>query len=233
MIIKPTPSIALGMILVAACPSGNIAGFLTNIAKGNVELSLTLNAIATIFAIFLTPLNFACYGYLYNETSHIMVPIVINAWQMLYTVFCLLGIPLITGMLFAHRFPVVTQKLRRPLRTGSIIVFFGIIVTALGANFGFFLRYIQLIALIVCIHNVIMILSGYFLAKFTNLEFSNVKTITIESGIHNSGLALVLIFNPKLFNGLGGMAFIAAWWGIWHLITGLAVAIYFSKRKKI
>jgi bile acid:Na+ symporter, BASS family len=230
LLIRPTASIALGMILVASCPSGNIANFLTWMAKGNVELSITLNAIASLLAIFLTPLNFSFYGNLYNEAQHIMVPISIDGWQMLKTVFLLLGLPLILGTLFSWRFTSLARKITKPMKTISLIVFVGFIVAALSANFSYFLRYIHLIILLVLLQNAVVIMVGYLLARFAKLELSNIKTITIESGIHNSGLALVLIFNPKLFNGLGGMAFIAAWWGIWHIIVGLGLAHYFSKK---
>jgi BASS family bile acid:Na+ symporter len=54
------------------------------------------------------------------------------------------------------------------------------------------------------------------------------RAIAIETGIQNSGLALVLIFN--FFNGLGGMALIASWWSIWHLISALALASYWKVR---
>ena len=58
------------------------------------------------------------------------------------------------------------------------------------------------------------------------------KTISIETGIQNSGLGLVLIFNPKIFPPeleLGGMAIIAAWWGIWHIFSGLTMAGIWTK----
>jgi bile acid:Na+ symporter, BASS family len=228
MLIHPTPSVALGMILVASCPSGNIANFLTLLSKGNVELSITLNAIATILAVFLTPLNFAFYGNMF--ASHIMMPISIDPEQMVQTVFLLLGLPLILGAFFTWAFPVLAHKIMKPMKVISLVAFMAFVVAALGANFDHFLKYIYLIIFIVLIHNAMVISAGFLLAKLTKLETMNIKTITIESGIHNSGLALVLIFNPKIFNGLGGMAFVAAWWGIWHIISGLALAAFFRKR---
>jgi len=59
------------------------------------------------------------------------------------------------------------------------------------------------------------------------------RTIAIETGIQNSGLGLALIFNPKIFPPdmeLGGMAIIAAWWGIWHIVSGLSLAWFWSRR---
>ena len=103
-------------------------------------------------------------------------------------------------------------------------------MSAFSANFNYFLKYIHLILILVFIQNALAFLTGYLTAKSFKLSFKDAKTISIESGIHNSGLGLVLIFNPKLFNGLGGMAFIAAWWGIWHLIAGFALATYYKKK---
>jgi BASS family bile acid:Na+ symporter len=232
LLLHPTPSIALGMILVAACPGGNISNFLSLMAKGNVELSVTLTAISTILAVVMTPFNFALYGSLYSEASHLLMPISIDAWEMIKTVFVLLGIPLVLGMFVAWKFPVVAQKLNKPMRIFSLIVFAIFVFAALAANFSYFLRYIHLIFLIVLIQNASAFFTGHYTAKLFRLGNIDVKTIGIESGIHNSGLALVLIFNPNLFNGLGGMAFIAAWWGIWHIIAGMGLATFYSKKLK-
>ena len=230
MILHPSPSVALGMILVAACPGGNISNFLSSHAKGNIELSVTLTAIITIVAVFFTPFNFALYGSLYSEASHIMMPIKIDAWEMIKAVFMLLGIPLIAGMFFSWKFPVLAKRLTKPMKIFSLVAFSGFIVVAFSSNFSYFLKYIHLIIILVFIQNSLAFLTGYLTAKSFKLSWKDAKTISIESGIHNSGLGLVLIFNPRLFNGLGGMAFVAAWWGIWHLIAGFGLATYYSKR---
>jgi BASS family bile acid:Na+ symporter len=232
LVLKPAPSVALGMILVAACPGGNISNFLSLMAKGNVELSVSLTAISTIVAVIMTPFNFALYGSFYTNASHILVPISIDAVEMVKTVFLLLGIPLTVGMFCAWKFPALAQKLTKPMRIISLFVFGVFVFAALAANFSYFLKYIHLIFLIVLLQNASAFFTGHFTAKAFRLDNKDVKTIGIESGIHNSGLALVLIFNPNLFNGLGGMAFIAAWWGIWHIIAGMGFAAFYARRFK-
>ncbi len=232
LVLRPSPSVALGMILVAACPGGNISNFLSLMAKGNVELSVTLTAISTIVAVVLTPFNFALYGSLYSEASHLMMPISIDPFEMAQTVFFLLGIPLILGMLFSWKFPLTAKKITKPMKIFSLVAFGIFVFAALAANFNYFLKYIHLIFLFVLLENGLAFLVGHFTGKTFRLPANDIKTIGIESGIHNSGLALVLIFNPKLFNGLGGMAFIAAWWGIWHIIAGLGIATYYSRKMK-
>lgn len=230
LVIKPAPSVALGMILVAACPGGNISNFMSSIAKANLELSITLTAVATLSAIFMTPFNFWLWGGLYSGTADMVIPISIDVWEMVKTVFILLGIPIILGIWFSAKFPQITKKIIKPFKIFSFIAFAGFVVAALAANFNFFLEYIHLIFLLVLAHNFLSLTTGYTLSSLFRLKKADRRTITIETGIQNSGLGLVLIFNPNLFDGLGGMAFVAAWWGIWHIITGLIIAFFWSKK---
>lgn len=230
ILIRPTPSVAMGMILVAACPGGNISNFISSLAKGNVALSVTLTAIATISAIFMTPINFALWGKLYSDASSLVIPISIDPVEMLKTVVILLGIPVVLGIAFANRFPMITQKIMKPFRTISLLLFLGFIAGAFSSNFGYFLKYIHLIILIVLAHNALALLTGFSIATLGRVPRSDRRSLSIETGIQNSGIALVLIFNPRLFDGLGGMAFIAAWWGIWHIFAGLTMAYFWSKK---
>lgn len=228
--IRPTPSVAMGMILVAACPGGNISNFVSSMAKGNVALSVTLTAFTTIAAIFMTPLNFAFWGNLYSETSTLVIPIKIDPWEMVKTVLILLGIPIVIGMWFASRFQKITGKIIAPIKILSIVFFIGFVVAAFASNLQYFLKYVHLIALIVIAHNALGLLTGYMLPTVFKLPKKDRRTISIETGIQNSGLGLVLIFNPALFDGLGGMAFIAAAWGIWHIVSGLLLATFWARR---
>ncbi len=234
LLLRPilSPSVALGMILVAACPGGNISNFITSLAKGNISLSISLSAFSTLACVITTPFNFAFWGNVYMNASKLVKPIEIDFWEMAQTVLVLLGIPIVAGILFARYFPKATQKLIKPMGILSIVAFIGFVVAALAANFGYFMRYIHLIGFIVIAHNALALLTGYGVGRFTRLSWQDVRSVTIETGIQNSGLGLVLIFNPRLFDGLGGMAFVAAWWGIWHIVSGMCLA-FFWKRKGI
>ena len=231
------PTIAMGMFLVAACPGGNISNFMTSYAKGNTELSIGLSASTTLLATISTPFNFAFWGGLYlkfisNKANHLLQPLQIDNLQMFETVFILLGIPLILGILFAKYFPRVTIKLKKPIQFVSIVFFISIVVLAFTNNWHLFLKYIFYIFFIVLIHNFLAFLTGYSLGSIFKVSNRDRRTITIEMGIQNSGLGLVLLFNPKIFPpslAVGGMLFITAWWGIWHIISGLSLATYWSK----
>ena len=110
LILNPPPAVAFGMILVAACPGGNISNFMSSLAKVNIALSISLTGFSTISAIVLTPLNFAFWGGLYIKSSPLLVPITIDAFEMLKTVLILLGIPILAGIIFARKFPTITKK---------------------------------------------------------------------------------------------------------------------------
>lgn len=225
-IIKPQPSIALGMMMVAACPGGNISNFMTHLAKGNTALSVSLTAFATFIAIFMTPFNFQFYGSLYEPTSQILKDVELNPFQLLKLVLLILGVPLVLGMFLRFKNEVLAIKLSKILRPFSIIVFASIVVIAFSKNMDVFNNYIDFVLLIGISHNVLAILLGFMVAKAFKLSFVNQKTLAIETGIQNSGLGLLLIFT--FFNGLGGMAILAAFWGIWHIVSGLVLAFHWS-----
>lgn len=227
-----TPMVAMGMILVASCPGGNISNFMSSFSKANTELSVGLTASTTLLATLTTPANFALWGGLYvryinKHATHALQPLQIDQWQMFETVFILLGIPLIAGMLFAHYFPTITSRLHKPIQYLSIVFFLGIVGISFSNNLDLFLKYIGFVFIIVLIHNTLALLSGYSVASIFKLADADRRTLTIETGIQNSGLGLVLLFNPKIFPPelqIGGMLFITAWWGIWHIISGLTIA---------
>jgi len=233
LIIRPSTPVALGMILVAACPGGNVSNLISSISKANVSLSVSLTTITTVMSLIMTPFNFAFWGGLYAKHSPLLVPISIDPIEMFRTVFLILGIPVILGMFVGMKFPKFAKRMDKTIQTASVIFFLGFIVAALAGNFSIFLKYIHLIFLLVLLHNGLAFLSGYLLPKLFKVNENNCRTISIETGIQNSGLGLALIFNPRIFPpelNLGGMAIVAAWWGVWHIVAGLILAAYWRKR---
>jgi BASS family bile acid:Na+ symporter len=221
-LLNPPPSIALGMFLVAACPGGNVSNFLTSLAKGNVALSVSLTAVSSVAAIFLTPFNFSFWAGNYPPTAQLLQEVRLDSLNVFLTIVLLLGIPLLLGILTTSKFPDLAKKLAKVIKPLSLIIFGALVLLALLGNYELFLAYIGAIFLWVLGHNFVALASGFFTAKLARLPSKDVKTIAIETGIQNSGLGLVLIFS--FFSGLGGMALITAWWGIWHLISGIILA---------
>lgn len=227
-LLNPKPSIALGMIMVAACPGGNISNFFTHLAKGNTALSVSLTAFATFFAIIMTPFNFQFYGSLYEPTSSIIKSVELSPFELVKLVILILGIPLVAGMFLRHKKPKSSIYLSKILKPLSIIVFVVIVIIAFTKNLDVFNNYIDHVLLIGISHNILALLLGLLVAKLFRLSRKNQKTLAIETGIQNSGLGLLLIFT--FFNGIGGMAILAAFWGIWHIVSGLVLASYWSTR---
>lgn len=233
-----TPMIALGMILVASCPGGNISNFMSALSKGNIELSVSMTAITTAGAPFITPFNFFFWGSLYSQIISIKSDIptlVIPFFPMLEQILLLLGVPIFLGLLFSRYFPNATKKITKPAQVLSIILFLGMAAVSFSQNFQLILDNIFYVFFIVLIHNASALGVGYFGGTLAKVPVRDRRSLTVETGIQNSGLGLVLLFNPAIFPAeiwhghYGGMLFITAWWGIWHIVSGLSVSYLFRR----
>lgn len=226
LLVNPHPSMALGMMIVAACPGGNISNFFSMLSRGNVALSVSLTAVSTFLSIIMTPFNFTFWASLYGPTRAILNEVHLELFEIFRIIFLILGIPLVLGMLVRHFKEEIAAKISPWIKVFGIIFFGGFIVVAFSVNFDNFLDYIHLVAALVFVHNGVALMSGYGLGYLFNLSRKERKSISVETGIQNSGLGLVLIFT--FFDGLGGMALVAAWWGIWHIISGFTLGWYWS-----
>ncbi len=228
-LVNPMPSIALGMMMVAACPGGNISNFLSQMAKGNSALSVSLTAFATLVSLVMTPFNLHFWGNLYAPTAEILHTIELNPFELLKLVTLILGVPLIIGMLVRKHKPILAEKLSKVLKPISLIIFLLFIFIAFYDNFDIFINYVHYVLILVIAHNILALVTGFYFAKAMKLSYTDQKTLAIETGIQNSGLGLLLIFS--FFNGLGGMALLVAFWAIWDIFSGVALASYWAKQK--
>jgi BASS family bile acid:Na+ symporter len=162
-----------------------------------------------------------------SAAAALNIPIRIEFLEMAKIVFILLGIPLMAGMLFALKFPETTAKIVKPAKIISIFLYMTFIVGALVANLEYIPGYVLPIGIIVFFLNAQTLFTGYIVGTVAKVSKPDRRTLSIETGIQNSGLALVLVFS--LFNANGGMAFMAAWWGIWQMVAGIGLAIILSK----
>ena len=226
--LQPRPSIALGMILVSSCPAGNISNFLTHFARGNTALSVSISTLSTLAAIVMTPLNVAFWGGLYAPAQPILRSVAVNPLEMFAHVLLLLGVPLAAGLFVSRRYPRFTARAVKPFKVFSLAFFVLFVLAALAANWQYFLEYVGMVVGIVFVHNALALATGYGLAGVAGLPERDRRAVSIECGIQNSGLGLILIFS--YFDGLGGMAVVTAWWGIWHIVAGLSVAGVWSRR---
>lgn len=226
---QPPTSLALGMILVASCPGGNVSNFAVHLAGANAALSVLMTSITTLGAIIITPLYFTFLAPLIARKSELPPEIFVSPFDMVETIVLLILVPLLLGMLINYRFPRFTARIKRPVRWLSLLIFFGFVVMAVYGNWENIVNYLHLVFFLVMIHNALALLMGYQYARLHRLPRNDARAISIETGIQNSGLGLILIFN--FFNGLGGMAMIAAWWGVWHLLSAFTLATWWNGRK--
>lgn len=230
-ILRPQASLALGLLMVAACPGGNVSNFMTKLAKGNTALSVSLTAFATAMALFMTPINLAVWANLYQPTAQILKEVNLNPFKVLEIVVLILGIPLIVGMLIRHYKPKLATIASKILKPVSILILLIFIAGAFYDNLTIFLTYIHHAFYLVVLLNTLLYVVGFQVAKFLKLSYDNQKTLSIETGIQNSGLGLLLVF--LFFSNLGGMALVVAFWSVWDIFSGLVLAYFWSRKTPI
>jgi len=221
-VFKPQPSVALGMILVAACPGGNISNFISSLSKANVELSISLTSVTSLLSLFFTPFNFSFYAQFYEPTRSIMREINLNWLEVVQAIGMIIVIPIIIGIFVKSKLPKLALRLSKPLELLSMLLFLLIVIGALMTNLEYFKQCVAAVFVLVLLHNGGALSIGYTMGKLFGLPLNDRKSLAIETGIQNSGLGLLLIFS--FFNGLGGMAIVTAWWGIWHIVSGFTIA---------
>lgn len=226
LIIQPHPSTALGMIMVAACPGGNVSNFMSKLAGGNLALSITLTTISTFASLVMTPFIFAFYGNLYPPTAEILKRISLDPMEVSKLVLLILGIPLFLGTLLQYFKPVFASRFSKIMKPVSVIIFLTFIIGAFLNNLDVFLNHVHHVFFLVILHNGLLFATGFILARTARLNLLDQKTISIETGIQNSGLGLMLVFS--FFGGLGGMAILVAFWAIWDMVSGLLLGFLFS-----
>lgn len=226
-IIDPIPSVKLGMLLIAACPGGNVSNFLVWMARGNTALSVSMTAVTSSAAVITTPFNLAFWASLDPDTRSLLANIAVDAADMFATIVLLLGLPLLAGMLVRARFPAFSARIQHPLRRADGTLFLAFVLLAFYRGREYLGPAIMPVLAIVIVHNAMALGLGYSIARLLKLPPRDRRAICLEVGIQNSALGLALIFN--FFAELGGTALVAAWWGSWHLVGGFTLAIIWSR----
>jgi len=221
------PMLAMGMILVASCPGGTFSNIMAWMAKGNVAVSVSMTAVSSIAASVMTPFNFALYAWLNPNTRELMSEISMDPISLLLLVVMVLGVPLVLGMMAGKRFPGLSRKVEKPLRITALLIMLALAGLAFFKNTDQFLKYFDLFFFLVVAHNGIAITLGYVGAMLMGLTVADRRSIALEVGIQNGALALVIIFT--FFPQATGMLLIAAFWGVWHLVSGLILSFIWSR----
>lgn len=224
------PSMSLGLILVASCPPGNISQVLTHRSGGNVALSVSMTAVGNLLYLAAMPLSIAFWGSLHPTASQLLADVALDPWKMLIEIFLIIGLPFLLGFALRAKFPAFARKVQPVVRWFSLLALLGFIVGALAGNWGVFVAFLGIILFVVAVHDAVALSIGYATARVGGLGTPERKALTFEVGIRNAGLGLGIVF--AFFGGLGGMAIVAGWWGVWDIIAGLIVASLWARNTR-
>ena len=228
-LIQPAFTIQLGMLMVAACPGGNISNYMVHRSDGNTALSITMTSIVTLTAVIVTPFSFYLWTRILQAPADFERSVSVDFLDMFLIVVQLIVIPLVIGLIINNQAPKFRAMIIKPVKIFSIILLLGIIAFALAGNQEIIKHHLGTVFFIVLVHNGLAYVLGFYFARANRLPERDIRAISMETGIQNSGLGLILIFN--YFYGLGGMAVLAAWWGVWDIISGFLLSSYWSYQR--
>jgi len=228
MVLDLPPNVEAAMILVASCPGGSLSNVITHFGRGNTALSVSVSAVASLIALVATPFNFSWMVAANPATAGWLRTLDIDPSGIWISLLLLLAVPMTLGLLFSHQLPALTARIQKPLANFSLIALLAFIVLGL-------IKERQLLTLgllptlgVVVLHNASGLLLGYVTSLAMKVSERDRRAVMIEGGMQNSGLALGII--AIQFNSDLGMVVIASLWGIWHIVSGLACALWWRRK---
>lgn len=226
------PGLELGLLLVACCPGGNMSNIMTHLARGNTALSMSMTALSSLLALVLLPINFALTTAQNPEASAYLAErlqaLQIDQASIMANLLFLLGLPLVLGMLVGNLLPQFAERVMPWFKRFALLAFAVFVIGALVGNWRMLTDNLGLVFVIVVLHNASAIGLGWLMAKLARQRGANLRAMVIEISMHNSGLALGLIFAQ--FGGELHMALVAALWGTWHLVSGLLLVLFWRNK---
>ena len=218
-IMKLDPVLTAGMILVGTCPGGTASNVICYLARGNVALSITLTAISTLLAVILTP---ALTAELVSKSIHV------PALDMLLSIFYMVIVPVSAGVLLNH----VAARILKPVSVFfplvSVIAIVFIIAIIVSLNADNFQQIGPAVLIAVILHNCAGLMLGYYTSRLLGYSPAECRTLAIEVGMQNSGLAVALAI--KYFTATAALP--GAIFSIWHNLSGSILAGFWSRRTK-
>lgn len=209
--------LAAGMILVGSVASGTASNVMIYLAKGDVALSVTISSVSTLVGVFATPLLTRLY-----VDTHIQV----DVEGMLLSILKIVVIPILAGLIIHHLFTKAVKRIEPFLPLFSMVCILAIISAVIAGSQSLIGSVGLVVVIAVILHNAIGLLSGYFGGKLFGFDETTCRTIALEVGMQNSGLAATLgklYFTP--IAALPGAIF-----SVWHNLSGSLLAGYWSGR---
>lgn len=222
------PNVEAAMILVASCPGGSLSNVITHLGRGNTALSVSVSAVASLIALVATPFNFSWMMASNPATAAWLRELAIDPSAIWLSLLFLLAVPMALGLLFSHQLPALTARIHKPLGNFALIALLLFIVAGLVKERQLLTLGLLPTLLIVVLHNAAGLFFGWATSLAMRVSEKDRRAVMIEGGMQNSGLALGII--GVQFNSDLGMVTIASLWGIWHIVSGLAL-VYFWRNK--
>lgn len=222
------PILAVGLMILATCPGGPTSNLITQVCKGNIALSVTLTAFASIISVFTIPfiLSYALTYFDTNTTVTIELPILDTILQ----IAVITVIPISIGMLIRKFKTNFAVRMEKPMRIASTVIFIFIFIAVVAANFSLIISSMKEVGIVTLLLNILTMGIGYLTARLFKLNLKNAISITVESGIQNGTLAFVIA--TSILNNVE-MAIPTAAYSMWMFVTGGILMWQLGKRKEI
>ncbi|OAT77568.1 bile acid:sodium symporter [Mangrovibacter phragmitis] len=209
------PDLAAGMILVGSVASGTASNVMIFLAKGDVALSVTISSVSTLVGVFATPLLTRLY---------VAADIQVDIAGMLLSILKIVIIPIALGLVIHHTLPRLVKAIEPWLPAFSMVCILAII-TAVVAGSAANIASVGLVVIVaVILHNAIGLLGGYWGGRLFGFDESTCRTLALEVGMQNSGLAAAL--GKIYFTPLAALP--GALFSVWHNLSGSLLAGYWS-----
>jgi bile acid:Na+ symporter, BASS family len=229
LMLNDNPELAVGLVILAACPGGPTSNLYTHLGNGDIALCITLTAISSCVKIFTIPLivNFALNFFMHKEQE-----IQLDIGQSIIKIFSITIIPALIGMSTRALAPVFAAKAENPLKIISAGFLALVVMAAVIEEKNNIVNYLRLAGPAALVLNLTGITVGYFLPQLLRLDIKKQLTISIESSIQNGALAITIASSPLMLNNTT-MAIPAAVYSMIMFCTGLVFIGFLNKRRKM
>nr|WP_281500550.1 bile acid:sodium symporter family protein [Kordiimonas marina] len=230
-LINPEPGIALGMMIVACCPGGNVSNLYTRLSRGHTAFSVALTTCSSLFSAAVLPFAILFWTGLYEPTRELVKTIDIDRGSFIMQTSITLLLPLLSGFALAHLKPRLAQKLLKVFMPLAVALLITLVAVGVGTNTSLLVDFGTTILPIVALHNASAFLTGWLTGAFLIKNRAKARALTFEVGIQNSGLGLLIVLSQ--FKGLGSAALILATWSVWHLLGGFTLMTVFRAKDRM
>jgi BASS family bile acid:Na+ symporter len=223
-----SPIMAVGLMILTTCPGGPTSNLITQVCRGNIALSVTLTAIASILSVLTIPFVLSYALEYFGTGTHVTIKLPI--FDTILQIMVITIIPISMGMLIRRFRTKFAIRMEKPMRIASTVIFILVFLAVIAANFNIIGKAMKEVGLVTLLLNIITMGLGYLTARLFKLNFKSAISITVESGIQNGTLALVIA--TSILNNVE-MGIPTAAYAIWMFMTGGILMWHLGKKSEI